>query len=141
MNVPPLGPVLLQLAQALVSGEIQPKVRRTIAHTIYMAIIVALGVVFGITAIGCGLAALWLSVQIYLGPVGGFLIVAAVLAVMSVAMALVLRLDDASPAPPPRQAQATRECLTDASRLLSDNKGTALMAALLVGLSEGTRKK
>ncbi len=141
MNVASLGPVLLQLAQAWVSGEVQPKVRRTIAHTIYLAIIVALGAIFGIAAIGCGLAALWLSVLPHLGPVGGFLIVAAVLLVMSVAMALVLRLDDASPAPPPRQALATREFLTDASRLLSDNKGTALIAALLVGLGEGTRKK
>lgn len=141
MNVASLGPVLLQLAQAWVSGEVQPKVRRTIAHTIYLAIIVALGAIFGIAAIGCGLAALWLSVLPHLGPVGGFLIVAAVLLVMSVAMVLVLRLDHASPAPPPSQALATREFLTDASRLLSDNKGTALIAALLVGLCEGTRKK
>jgi len=136
-----VAPILLQLAQTWAGGEIRQKAHQTIATTIYFAIAIVLGMTFGVAAIGCLLAALWFAVLPHSGPAGAFLIVAGVLVLMSLIVAMIPRLVRAPPAPRAEPDVSTQALLTDASRLMSDNKGAALLAALLVGLCEGTRKK
>jgi hypothetical protein len=91
--------------------------------------------------IACGLAALWMFLEPRIGHVGAALTVASILLVLSGILLLVARSmftpDEDIPAGP-----AIGEELMDELRAgFEENKGLALMAALVAGLVFGGRKK
>ena len=102
----------------------------------------ALATVFAAASVGCAVTALWVFVLPEVGPVGAPLIAAAALLLLCVPLLVIARslLRRRSPRLPaiavPDVALPTL-LMTQASRLLEQNKGAALLAALLAGATAG----
>ena len=94
----------------------------------------------GFAAIACALVALWLYVLPQVGPTGAPLVVAgsfsACASSCSLSCSYGLR-----PRPPPAAGVAPSVLIAEATRLINENKGTVLLAALLAGLVAGSRGK
>lgn len=97
---------------------------------------------FALASVGCAIAALWVSVLPAVGPVGAPLIAAAALLLLCLALlATVARLSRHRPPPLPAlaipEAAIPALLIAQASRLVAENKGAALLAALLAGAAVG----
>jgi hypothetical protein len=91
-------------------------------------------------SIGCGAAALWISVGAKLGPAGGAIVTAGAFLVAALAVVAVLRRITEPAAPSAQPGPAHGAALVDEIVGLVDaNKGVALTAALLAGLAAGRR--
>jgi hypothetical protein len=106
-----------------------------------------LAAAFAAAAAGCAVTALWIFLLPAVGPIGAPLISAAVLLLLCGALvAAIWRLLRHRPAPVAGQtspdAAAPALLIAEASRLIEENKGAALLAALLAGAAteNATRK-
>ena len=97
-----------------------------------------LAVVLTPAVLGCAAAGLWMFALPYVGKVGAPLVVAAGLSIvilgLAVAASLMMRHGrrkaGAVPAP-----QASRLLLSEAAHLINENKGAALLAAVVAGMA------
>jgi hypothetical protein len=97
---------------------------------------------FAVAAVGCAVTALWLFVLPEVGPVGAPMIAAAALLLLCVpllviARSLTRRRSTRLPATAVPDVALPVLLITEASRLLQENKGAALLAALLAGATAG----
>jgi hypothetical protein len=106
-----------------------------------------LAAVFAAASAGCAVAALWILMLPVAGPIGAPLISAAALLLLCLGLlATIWRLVRRRPAPLPALtspgAAVPALLIAEASRLIEENKGAALLAALLAGAAAGnvTRK-
>ena len=102
----------------------------------------ALATAFAAAAVGCAITALWVFVLPEVGPVGAPLIAAAALLLLCVplfviARSLLRRRSPRLPATAVPDVALPALLMTQASRLLEENKGAALLAALLAGVTAG----
>lgn len=102
-----------------------------------------LATAFATASAGCGIAALWVLVLPKAGPVGAPLIAAAALLLLCLALLATIRfILRRRPAPVPAaavpDAAVPALLIAEASRLLDENKGAALLAALLAGATAGS---
>lgn len=101
-----------------------------------------LATTFATASVGCGVAALWIFVLPAVGPVGAPLIAAGALLLLCVALVVTIR-GILRRRPAPISAAAVPDAaipallIAEASRLLDENKGAALLAALLAGAVAG----
>ena len=116
------------------------KGRQTIAQVALLAAATLAGASFGFAAIACALVALWLGILPQVGPVGAPLVVAGVLLFMCVVLFAVVRYE-LKPRPQPAAPSVPAVLIADATRLINENKGSVLLAALLAGLAVGGRNK
>lgn len=129
---------LIELATwILVESAKTGRVRITAA-----AVCASFAAVGTLAALGCVAVALWIFALPTLGPVGAPLVVAAALLMVTLGLAtaawLILRQNQ-------RQSGAATSpqwLLTEATRLLKENKGPALLAAVIAGMAaaNGGRK-
>jgi hypothetical protein len=101
-----------------------------------------LATAFAVAAVGCAVTALWVFVLPEVGPVGAPLIAAAALLLLCVpllviARSLMRRRSTRLPATAVPDVALPVLLITQASRLLQENKGSALLAALLAGATAG----
>jgi hypothetical protein len=97
-----------------------------------------LAIVFTPAVLGCAAAGLWIFTLPSLGPAGAPLVVAAALAAVVLGLAVAARLimrhgrrgPDAVLAP-----QMSQLLLSEAAHLFNDNKGAALLAAVIAGMT------
>jgi hypothetical protein len=99
---------------------------------------VGLATAFATAAVGCLVTALWIFVLPEVGRVGAPLIAAAALLLLCLALLVVARsILRQRPALPPATAVSgvalPALLIAEASRLIEENKGAALLAALLAG--------
>jgi hypothetical protein len=104
---------------------------------------VALATVFGAASAGCAITALWVFVLPEVGPVGAPLIAAAALLflclpLLAIARSVLRRRPPPPPAPALPDAAIPALLVAEASRLLEENTGAALLAALLAGATAGS---
>ncbi len=106
-----------------------------------------LATTFATASVGCGVAALWIFMLPAVGPVGAPLIAAGALLLLCLALVATIR-GILRRGPTPISAAAVPDAaipallIAEASRLLDENKGAALLAALLAGAVAGdTRRK
>ena len=102
-----------------------------------------LATAFATAAAGCAVAALWIFVLPKAGPVGAPLIAAAALLLLCLSLLLIIRsLMRRRPVPVPATAVPAVALpallIAEASSLLDQNKGAALLAALLAGVTAGS---
>lgn len=135
--VPPMGDLV-----KLVVAAAEASSRRPASTCVACAAVgTVAGTLCAIAAVACGLAALWIYVQPHMGAVGAPLVVGGVLVALCLAMLMLVRYGLT-----PRQASkpatgAPALLLADVTRLVKDNKGPVLMAALLAGLLAGRGEK
>jgi hypothetical protein len=103
---------------------------------------VALATVFGAASVGCAVAALWVLVLPEVGPVGAPLVAAGALLLLClpllvIARSVLRRRPPPPPAPALPDAAVPALLIAEASRLMEENKGAALLAALLAGATAG----
>ncbi len=97
-----------------------------------------LAVVLTPAVFGCAAAGLWMFTLPYVGPAGAPLVVAAALSILILGLAVAARLilrhgrpgSDAVPAP-----QLPQLLLSEAAHLFNENKGAALLAAVVAGMA------
>lgn len=99
---------------------------------------VTLATAFATAAVGCAVTALWLFVLPEVGPVGAPLIAAAALLLLCLPLLAIARSvlrQRSAPAPAIAVPGVALPALliAEASRLMEENKGAALLAALLAG--------
>ena len=104
---------------------------------------VALATVLGTASVGCAVTALWVLVLPEVGPVGAPLIAAAVLLLLCLPLIAIARSVLRRRLPPPAapalpDAAVPALLIAEASRLMEENKGAALLAALLAGATAGS---
>jgi hypothetical protein len=103
---------------------------------------VTLATAFAIASVGCVVTALWVFVLPEVGPVGAPLIAAAALflvclPLLLIAQSVLRRPRQTLPARALPDAAIPALLIAEASRLLEENKGAALLAALLAGATAG----
>jgi hypothetical protein len=120
-----------EFALAKTQARIPPK-------PIAAALLTTVAALTGLAALGCGVAALWLACQSWLGPVGAALITGVVLLVIGLGAALAARRP--SRVEPPRAGPGLDDLLRsiDASNLCRDYKTEFLLGAALIGLLVGS---
>lgn len=142
MNGVSTGRLLLRIAQAWTDDSVLPRAREAGVSALIAGATVLLATIFGLAALGCALAALWLYLLPLVGEVGAPLIVSGVLMGLGGLVLLLPRMRDTTPTPPIQTTGATPDMMiAEASRLVRDNKVPVLLSAVLVGLCEGMRKK
>jgi hypothetical protein len=131
------------LAETVSAGAVSVAARRMTAA----AWCVALATAFVAASVGCAVTALWIFVLPEVGPVGAPLIAAAALLLLclpllAMARSVLQRRSPPIPATAVPGAAMPVLLIAEASRLLEENKGAALLAALLAGATAGslTRK-
>jgi hypothetical protein len=130
-------------AETLSAGAVGVAARRMTAA----AWCVALATAFAAASVGCAVTALWVFILPEVGPVGAPLIAAAALLLLclpllAMARSVLRRRSPPIPATAVPDAAMPVLLIAEASRLLEENKGAALLAALLAGATAGslTRK-
>jgi hypothetical protein len=103
----------------------------------------ALAAAFATASTGCAVAALWLFVLPEVGQVGAALIAAAALLLLCFSLLAIVQGIFRRRTTPPRAAAVPRAAvpallIAEASRLFQENKGAALLAALLAGVNAGS---
>ncbi len=132
------GSALVGLARAWTDGSALPNARAALMR--WLGALFA--AVFAIGAVGCISASVWIYALPLVGPVGAPLVVAGLLLVIGLAAFLAPRLGREPVVPPPPVPAITPELvLAEATHLLRDHKLPVLLGALLVGLSEGTKRR
>jgi hypothetical protein len=133
----------IAFAEIAAGGRIAVAARRMSAA----AWCAAVAAVFATASAGCGIAALWIFVLPDVGPVGAALIAAAALLLLCLSLlaivATILRRRRQAPLPATVVPVATLPVvlIAEAARLFGENKGAALLAALLAGATAGTRDR
>jgi hypothetical protein len=94
-------------------------------------------------SVGCAVTALWVFVLPEVGAVGPPMIAAAALllfclSLLAIARSILRRRPPLPPAPALPDAAVPALLIAEASRLLDQNKGAALLAALLAGATAGS---
>lgn len=131
---------LIKLALLLAEFASGQRGRQATGHAARIAVTAVAGACCGVAAIACALVALWLYVLPQVGPTGAPLVVAGVLLGMCLALFALVQYRF-RPRPPPAAGVAPSVLIAEATRLLNENKGTVLLAALLAGLVAGSRGK
>jgi hypothetical protein len=114
---------------ALAAAGDGPRVRRTTARF-----------ACAVAALACGLAALWICVLPHVGAAGAAAIVAGVLLALCLALLALVRYG-LKPRPTPPVGAGVPLLLAEAARLVRDNKGPTLLAALVAGFVAGKGEK
>jgi hypothetical protein len=122
------------VAETVSAGGVGSTARRMTAA----AWCLTLATAFATAAVGCAVTALWLFVLPEVGPIGAPLIAAAALLLLCLSLLAIARsVLRQRPAPPPatavRGVALPALLIAEASRLMEENKGAALLAALLAG--------
>jgi hypothetical protein len=128
-------PILMSLA-----GSAVERGWRQGAQGVVIVSELVLAAIFGLGAVACLSAAIWLFLIPHAGVVGAPLIVAAILAVAAMVMMVLPRLTVG------RRQQASQPVLDPAmlaevSKTLKDHKGSLLLMALFAGLVLGGTKR
>jgi hypothetical protein len=131
-------------AAAIELGAIAARGRmgRTARRMTVVAWCAMLATTFATASVGCAVAALWVFVLPAVGPVGAPLIAAGALLLLCLALVATIR-GILRRRPAPLSAAAVPDAaipallIAEASRLLDENKGAALLAALLAGAVAG----
>jgi hypothetical protein len=102
----------------------------------------ALATVFAAASVGCAVTALWVFVLPEVGPVGAPLIAAAALlllclSLLAIARSVLRRRSPPLPATVVPDITLPALLIGEASRLLEENKGAALLVALFAGATAG----
>jgi hypothetical protein len=102
-----------------------------------------LAAAFATASAGCAVTALWVFVLPEVGPVGAPLIAAAALLSLCLSLLAIIRSiwwrrRASLPAGAAPAADIPAELITEVSRLVHENKGAALLAALLAGVTAGS---
>jgi hypothetical protein len=118
---------------ALAAAGDGPRVRRTTARFACAALTRVVAGGCAVAALACGLAALWICVLPHVGAAGAAAIVAGVL--------LALVRYGLKPRPTPPVGAGVLLLLAEAARLVRDNKGPTLLAALVAGFVAGKGEK
>ena len=129
----------IAFAETISSGGIGVAARRMTA----VAWCAVLATALAIASVGCAVAALWVFVLPEVGPVGAALIAAAALLLLCLSLLAIIRsILRRRPAPLPTavatSAAVPALLIAEASRLMIENKGAALLAALLAGATAGS---
>ncbi|MDR3440538.1 hypothetical protein [Telmatospirillum sp.] len=122
---------LLSLTQTG-AADVAASARKT-AITALLAIVAA---VLATASAGCAVAALWIYAAPLIGPATAMLAVAFCLLILCLAVVFLASLV-ARTARRPRPAVSPEVLLAEAARLLKDQKGTMLVAALVAGMLVG----
>lgn len=131
---------LIKLALLIAEGVSGRRGGQTTAEVARLAATTVAAACCGVAALTCGLVALWLYMLPLVGPTGAPLVVGGVLLVLCLVLLAVVRYG-VRPRPPPPAAITPTALLAEATRVLNENKGTLLTAALLAGLVAGRRDK
>jgi hypothetical protein len=130
---------VIDFAKNAAGGRIGVAARRMAA----VAWCAVLATALATASVGCAVTALWVFVLPEAGPVGAPLIAAAALLLLCLSLLAIvrsiLRLRLAPlPTPVVTSAAVPALLIAEASRLLDQNKGAALLAALLSGATAGS---
>lgn len=128
---------LIGLVATLVEASGATERRRSAAGAI---LTVAAGTLIGLAAIGvliCLLAAVWLYEEPLIGEVGAPLVVAAVLAGVTIIAALILHHKTSAPEPPPAAGLNIAAAANVAQSVMRSHKFLVLLGALAIGLAAG----
>jgi hypothetical protein len=131
---------LIKLVLALAEGAAVRHVRQPIGRMACVAIVTLAAAGCAVSAVACGLAALWIYALPHVGAAGAPLVVAGVLLAMCLVMLMAMRYAG-KPGPPAPRDGTPELLLAEAARLLKEHKGPVLLAALLAGLAAGKREK
>lgn len=133
---------LVKLAGLLLVGFARTgNVRDCLIRTTAAALCATLAAVLALAALGCAATALWIFALPALGPVGAPLVVAAVLSTLILVLAMAIWLIHRGGR---RQASADTDpqlLLAGATRLFSEHRAAALLAAVVAGVVAGTRAR
>jgi hypothetical protein len=127
------------LADTAAAGRMGTAARRMTAAAWCAVLATALAA----ASVGCAVTALWVFVLPEVGPVGAPLIAAAALLLLCLPLLAIAR-NVLRPRSAPLPATAVPDAaipallIAEASRLLEENKGAALLAALLAGATAGS---
>lgn len=129
----------IAFAETVSAGGVGIAARRMTAAAWCAAVATALAT----ASIGCAITALWLFVLPEVGPVGAPLIAAAALLslclpLLAIARSVLRRRPPLPAAPALPDAAVPALLIAEASRLMGENKGAALLAALLAGATAGS---
>jgi len=130
----------IKLAIAMGDGGAVRQGRRSFGRILcgMTAAVVATGC--AIATVACLLGALWITVRSHMGTADALLAVAGVLLILClIAFGLMRYAFKPPPAPPPARIDQAL-LLAEVTRLISEHKGVALLAALLAGLFVGGQK-
>lgn len=127
---------LLETAMRLARTDAASFSRRALKNSLRRACAALAAAAFGLAALGCALAGLWIALPPYVGAAGAPLVVAAALSALCL-VALALARDRRKSAPPPPAMPS--ELLASSLETFKSNKGAGLLAALLAGLVAGGR--
>jgi hypothetical protein len=125
---------------ALAAAGDGPRVRRTTARFACAALTRVVAGGCAVAALACGLAALWICVLPHVGAAGAAAIVAGVLLALCLALLALVRYG-LKPRPTPPVGAGVLLLLAEAARLVRDNKGPTLLAALVAGFVAGKGEK
>jgi hypothetical protein len=151
MDVRTIASTLSMLAELRNATHLQPAARSIALGTVCLI----LAVWAGIAAIGCAAAALWSYALPTQGPVGAALIVTLAFLILAAALALTawIEVHQRRKVEPPtpdfaEQAMKLGQQLShvlpsgdEIGKLVKDNAGTLVLAALVAGIVSGTHRK
>ena len=129
----------MAFAESISAGGIGVAARRMTAAAWCAALATALAT----ASVCCAVTALWIFVLPAVGPVGAPLIAAVVLLslclpLLVIARSVLRRRPPLPPSPALPDAAVPALLIAEASRLMEENKGAALLAALLAGATAGS---
>lgn len=131
---------VIKLALLIAEAAGRRNGRQATAHAASIAATTMAAICCGFAAMTCALVALWLYVLPKVGPTGAPLVVGGVLVVMCLVLVALVRYE-LRPRPSPPAGVTSTVLIAEATRLLKENKGPVLLAALVAGLVAGTREK
>jgi hypothetical protein len=132
---------LLKLALSALASSQSPALRIFTGRVLVAAVLGSLAVMLGAAAWGCLCAALWLGLTPSLGPVGAPLVVSGVCIALAGVLALVAWYLTRRRRPAANPALQAELLFAEASRLITEHKGAALLAAALIGMMAGNGRR
>jgi hypothetical protein len=127
---------LIRLALALATAGDKPRTCRATARFVGAAAACVAAGACAVAALACALAAIWIFARPHVGAAGAWAIVTGILLAKSLAL-LALSRYCLKPRPTPPAGADVPLLVTEATRLVRDNKAPVLLAALLAGLIAG----
>lgn len=132
---------LLKLALSALASSQSPALRIFTGRVVAAAVLGGLAVLLGAAAWGCLCAALWLGLTPSLGPVGAPLVVAGACVVFAAILGFVAWNLTRRRRPTVNPALQAEALLAEASRLINEHKGAALLGAALIGMMAGNGRR
>jgi hypothetical protein len=134
-----VGSLLKFVLTALAASSQTSTLQKYTGRLAAALVLAGIAVLMACAAWGCFCAALWIELTPALGPVGAPLVVAAVCIVSGGVLALFAwELTHRRRASTVASDLNLDALLADASRLINEHKGAALLAAVLLGMLAGT---